>query len=107
MMENKKTTSVVTVDMIEAFAEKVGVSLEDGSQYPGIVGTLRTIENGDGTIQGALGELVQDEAHKELFAPLVKAHEEALAARGSEQAEGSESGEQAAEETQQGEEAAA
>jgi len=73
--------SVITLDMINAFAVAHEISLEDGSQYPGVIGSLLTIEQGGGTLQDKLGELVQSEEHKETFAPLVKAHQDAIAAR--------------------------
>lgn len=66
--------SVITLDMIKLFAKKMEQSLEDGSQYPGIVGTLELCEAGEGEIQGKFGELFTDEDSQEVFAPLKEAY---------------------------------
>lgn len=61
--------SVITLDMIRAFAVKHEISLEDGTQYPGVIGTLTDWENGKGEMES---ELPQD-----VFEPLVAAYNKA------------------------------
>jgi hypothetical protein len=64
--------SVVTIDMIEAYAKHFGTSLQDGTQYPGVVGSLRTIESGQGTL---VADLMNG---NEIFYPLMEAYCKAL-----------------------------
>jgi len=73
--------SVISLDMIEKFAAHNGVSLEDGTQYPGVVGSLKAWEAGQGELQS---DLVDAGANKEAFAPLVEAYNAAIAARNQE-----------------------
>jgi len=66
--------SVITLDQIKGFANHFEMDLTDGTQYPGVVGSLETWESGRGELDN---ELVNGEATKEIFAPLVAAHEAA------------------------------
>ncbi len=63
--------SVITLDMIQSFASFFGTSLEDGSQYPGVVGSLKEWEQGEGELKA---ELTDAEATREVFAPLRSAY---------------------------------
>lgn len=71
--------SIVSFDMIEKFAAHYGTSIEDGTEIPGIVGTLRGWEAGVGELDASL---VDAEATREVFAPLRKAY---FAAKGVEE----------------------
>lgn len=64
--------SVITLDMIEGFAEFNGTSLEDGSQIPGVIGSLRAWESGQGEL---VAKLVNGNP---VFAPLQEAYYKAL-----------------------------
>ena len=64
--------SVITLDMIEQFAKSNETSLEDGTQYPGVVGSLRAWEAGQGVLNA---ELVNGNP---VFAPLQEAYYKAL-----------------------------
>ena len=74
MVEGTKEDSVITEEMVEAFAKVNGVELTDEAR-PGIVGSLVGLEEGKGTWEARLdGDDV-----RELFAPLRKAFEGASA----------------------------
>lgn len=64
--------SVITLNMIEAFAAFEGTSLEDGTQIPGVIGSLRAWEGGQGTLKA---ELVNGNP---IFVPLQEAYYKAL-----------------------------
>lgn len=51
---NEEKRSVISLDMIEAWAEYYEISLEDGSQYPGVVGSLKSAELGVGSLPAEL-----------------------------------------------------
>lgn len=69
------TTSVITLDMIELFAKFNGISLEDGSQFAGVKGTLLDWEAGRGTLAA---ELVDAPSLRDTFKPLREAYFKAL-----------------------------
>ncbi len=71
-MSQDFTPSVVTLDMIEQFATFEKISLEDGTQYPGVVGSLRAWEAGQGELKA---ELVNGNP---VFVPLQEAYYKAL-----------------------------
>ncbi len=73
--------SVITLDMIRAFAAFMGTSLEDGTQFPGVVGSLEAWEQGVGELKS---DLVDSDENREVFAPLVAAYSAAVAAKGEE-----------------------
>jgi len=58
--------SIVTLDQINAYALHYGIDLTDGSQYPGVVGSLTTWEVGQGEIDAKLIEEAP-----EMWKPLV------------------------------------
>lgn len=60
--------SIVTLDMIREWAAFYNVSLEDGSQMPGVVGSLETLAEGAGTLPA---ELMNG---NETFLPLMQAY---------------------------------
>jgi hypothetical protein len=64
--------SVVSCSMVEAWAEHFGISLEDGSQWPGCLGSLRGIEKGEGEIPAELFQ--KDQETIDLFLPLTTAY---------------------------------
>lgn len=57
--------------MIELTARFYGTSLEDGTQYPGVVGTLRSWEAGRGELDA---NLVDAPSLRAVFAPLREAY---------------------------------
>lgn len=57
--------------MVELFARLHDISLEDGTQYPGIVGTLKGWEAGNGELDA---NLVDAPSLRETFAPLRAAY---------------------------------
>lgn len=63
--------SVITLDMVKMFALFHNVSLEDGSQFPGVVGTLGMWEKGMGELNA---NLVDAPSLREVFKPLRDAY---------------------------------
>lgn len=61
--------------MIQLFARNNGTSLEDGTQYPGVVGALSGWENGRGQLDA---DLVDAPSLREIFKPLREAYFKAL-----------------------------
>lgn len=57
------------------FARFHGISLEDGSQYPGVIGSLKAMEAGKGTLNA---HLVDAPSLREVFRPLREAYFKAL-----------------------------
>lgn len=72
-MAEEAKPSVVTLEMIRAWAAHFEIDLEDGSQYPGIIGSLLDLEAGRGQYEPWMTE----EAHGTTFAPLALARKEA------------------------------
>lgn len=62
--------SVVTKEMVEAYAKQFDISLEDGSQEPGVVGSLEGLASGQGTLPDFMRE-------DEVFSDVVKAYDSA------------------------------
>lgn len=75
---NTFTPSVITLDMIKFFAAYEGTSLEDGTQFPGVIGSLTNWENGQGELNA---NLVDAPSLRDTFAPLREAY---FAAKGQE-----------------------
>ncbi len=59
--------SVITLDQIEAFATFNSISLTDGTQLPGVIGSLQAWETGK-------GEMPADLVSNPVFATLVSAY---------------------------------
>ncbi len=59
---------IITREMIEAYAKHYSIDLTDGSQVPGIIGSLNTWAAGYGTLDAALVN------GNPLFAPVVEAY---------------------------------
>lgn len=72
MAEGTKA-SVITLDMIRAFAKRHEINLEDGSQYPGVIGSLIEVEEG----RGEWPEWMHEPEYTSQFAPLWQAREAA------------------------------
>lgn len=53
------------------FAKFHGISLEDGSQYPGVLGSLKAWEAGNGVLNA---NLVDAPSLREIFRPLREAY---------------------------------
>ncbi len=66
---------IITRDMIEAYAKHYSIDLTDGSQEPGIIGSLNTWAAGKGELDAALVN------GNPTFAPIVEAY---YAAKGEE-----------------------
>lgn len=66
--------SVINDEMVKEYAAHFNIDLADGSQRPGIEGTLASWEKGE-------GELVADLVDRETFLPLKEAYFAAIAAR--------------------------
>ena len=64
--------SVITLDMVDQFASFHGISLDDGSQFPGVRGSLEAWEAGRGSLEAALVN------GNPSFYPLVEAYYKAL-----------------------------
>lgn len=77
MVEGTKEGSVITEEMVAAFAQHENISLEDGSQKPGVVGSLVDLENGHGNWP----EWMKEEGHGNTFATLALARKNALEAK--------------------------
>lgn len=69
--ENTLIGSVITLDMIKLFAAFHETSLEDGTQFPGIIGTLTGWEAGQGELNA---NLVDAPSLRDTFAPLREAY---------------------------------
>ena len=61
----------ITQAMIEAYAKHHNIDLTDGSQVPGVIGTLNTWADGQGELDATL---VDSAEYAELFAPLRTAY---------------------------------
>ena len=61
--------SVITIDMVEEFARFHNISLGNGENFPGVIGSLRLWEQGQGEMQSGLDQ--------EIFAPLTEAYNKA------------------------------
>lgn len=67
--------SVVTEEMIRAYAEHFEIDLEDGTQRDGVLGTLRLLEKGQGWLPA---KLFDRELTRGVFATLRTAYFTAL-----------------------------
>lgn len=63
--------SVITNDMVEAYARFHDISLEDGSQYPGVLGSLKAWEAGVGELNA---HIVDAPSLRDIFKPLRDAY---------------------------------
>lgn len=59
---------IITREMIEAYAKHYSIDLTDGSQEPGVVGSLKTWESGKGELDAKLVN------GNPIFAALVEAY---------------------------------
>lgn len=59
---------IITREMIEAYAKHYSIDLTDGSQEPGVVGSLKTWESGKGELDAKLVN------GNPIFTPVVEAY---------------------------------
>lgn len=67
--------SVITLDMINDFAAKNDIDLTDGTQFPGVIGSLAAWESGKGELDAEL-------CNTETFSSLKTAYEAATLSMG-------------------------
>lgn len=63
--------SIVTKEMVEAYAKQYGIDLSDGTQKPGVIGALEDWVAGRGEMNAFLTDAV---VTRELFAPIREAY---------------------------------
>lgn len=72
---------LLTVAMIKAWAVNFQIEPEDFTQWPGIVGSLTKLAEGEGELTKETAPLFENEETAEIMAPLKEAYLAAIAAK--------------------------